>query len=123
SGDDSGVLIELAHSEARAREPTAPERAEQALAGVRDPRDRAAAALRLGLALLDGGMHHAATEVFGRGLDAVEPSDELAMSLRACRAASGGLEGSAGAPQALDAVLARADEGDLTRPERLLLAH
>jgi DNA-binding CsgD family transcriptional regulator len=45
------------------------------------------------------------------------------MTLRACRAASGGLEGTVGAPQALDAVLARAEQGELTRPERLLLAH
>ena len=123
SGDDTAVLIELAHSEARAHEPTATERAERALAAVPDPHDRAAAALRLGMALLDGGMHHAATEVFGRGLEGVEPGEEVAMTLRACRAASGGLEGAADAPLALDAVLARAEQGELTRPERLLLAH
>src|SRR4051794_1800456 len=69
SADDPEVLIELAHSEARAREPSAAERAEQALAAVRDRDERPVAALRLGMALLDGGMHHSATEIFGRGLE------------------------------------------------------
>jgi DNA-binding CsgD family transcriptional regulator len=118
------VLLELARSEAYAGEPTAVERAQAAVDAVSGARERAEAALELGLALADGGRHAESAAVLSRGLAELGDEDApVRATLRAARAAIGGLDQVAAAPGGLDTILDRTARGAATPGERLTLAH
>jgi len=118
------LLAELALAEAKTREPEAVGRAKEALAAIEEPRERAAAALEIGMALVDVSEPKAA-EIFARGLEALEPAeagDELAMTLRASRLAVG-IGHATADPGDLETIIERGERGIATPAERLMLAH
>ena len=123
--DRGAVLAELALAEARGRLDAAPQRGLDAIGAMADPREGAAAALEIGMALVDGSRPEAA-DVFDLGLERLgadpAPDDELAMSLRASRAAIG-FDHATADPGQLDAILERAVRGVASTGERLMLAH
>jgi len=123
--DRGELLAELAVAEAKTREPGALARAEEALESIADSRERAGAALEIGMALVDASEPRA-EEIFARGLDGLDPEDdaetELAMSLRASRLAVGIGHATADAGD-LETVVDRGQRGVATPAERLMLSH
>jgi DNA-binding CsgD family transcriptional regulator len=125
--DRGGFLTDLAIAEAKARERGAVSRAEEALAAIPGARDRAAAALEIGMALVDASEPRA-EEIFAQGLRALEAKpgdadmDELAMTLRASRLAVG-IGHATADPGDLETIVERAQRGVATPAERLMLAH
>ena len=122
--DRGHLLAELALAEARTREPGAVARAKEAIAAIEQPRQSAAAALEIGMALVDVSEPEAAA-IFAEGLERLkgeEGEDELAMTLRASRIAVGIVHATAD-PGDLEAVVRRGEQGSATPGERLMLAH
>jgi DNA-binding CsgD family transcriptional regulator len=119
------LLRDLALAEARNGEPTAGERAHAALDAAEAGVLQAEVAAEIGSTLLDHGRHVEATEVFDRGLAALEDADDandLAMSLRARRIGAGGLTGATVSDADRQTLLERARGGATTRAEQLGLA-
>src|SRR5262249_5287975 len=113
--DRAALLRELALAEARARVEEAVTHARDAIGAVEGRRERAEAALEIGMALVDASRPEA-EEIFERGLAELgDPGDddELAMALRSSRAAIG-FGHATTAPGELDAILARAAHGVAT---------
>jgi DNA-binding CsgD family transcriptional regulator len=122
--DRGALLTELAVAEGKSGHEAAAEHAIQAIDAISGRRERALAALEIGMAFVDGARPETA-EIFGRGLEELgEDTDdvELAMTLRSGRAAVG-FGHAATAPGDLEAILARAERGAATPAERLMLAH
>lgn len=117
------LVADAALLAARVRAPDAASLCHQAL-DLADGGGRAAVALRLGLALVDGGEHLEAEGVLDRGIAAADDAaDDVIAALRASRAAIGGLDGAVRAFGSLDLLLARAAAGAATHNEQLMLAH
>jgi DNA-binding CsgD family transcriptional regulator len=126
SESERGVLLtELAVAEAKTRERGAVGRGEDALAAIAEPRERAAAALEIGMALVDAS-EPKAEAIFARGLEALDgeadEKDELAMTLRASRLAVGIGHATAQTGD-LETIVGRGERGVATPGERLVLAH
>ena len=119
------LLAELAIVEAKAQQGDPVTHANAALDEIVSPRDRAAAALEIGLAFVDASKPEA-EEVFGRGLEAVdgdvEADDEITRALRASRVAVS-IGHATADPGDLDDIVERAEQGLATPAERLMLAH
>jgi DNA-binding CsgD family transcriptional regulator len=120
---DADLLHELALAEVRSRDAGAADRVAAALAAERGARERAATALRLGLAQMDAGATDDAATTFGSGLEGLPGDLAIARTLRACQAASSGLGPSPAPAAELEPVIERAELGLATRPERLQLGH
>ncbi|MEA2443212.1 MAG: hypothetical protein QOJ12_504, partial [Thermoleophilales bacterium] len=119
------ALIELARAEAHTGDRAALDHANAALDMIDGGRDRAQAALDIGMALVDGGAHAKSAQLLERGLRELGPGgdDSLRAALAAALAAVTGFDHAASAPGGLDAIIARAASGEATQYERLMLAH
>jgi DNA-binding CsgD family transcriptional regulator len=125
ASDRGAMLAELAIAEAKAQEGDPGARAGEALDAIEAPRERARAALDIGMALVDASRAESA-EIFTRGLEALDQSSEetgeLAKTLRASRVAVAIGAGTSD-PGDLEEIVARAEQGIATPAERLMLAH
>ncbi len=119
------LLARLAMAEAKTKEGDPVARAGEALDAIEAPRDRAQAALDIGMALVDASKPEASA-IFERGIDAMaaegEGNDDLTMTLRASRLAVG-IGHATADPGDLESIVSRAEEGVATPAERLMLSH